>query len=179
MKKIQKVFILIVSIILAVACTCLTIYLVNRKICLENNDLLLTYESLEPLKIVEETVDSVIYKDYIFGEEIGRVIVRTDGEGVTVRDNKNGFVKEYRYHVLYSVYDFKKDELLAEIKSYLNPKFWFGGARYVVTKYCSPYRADEECRRTGQLLSEKQYDKITENRKNKIVVTKKGTYFVN
>ncbi len=146
---------------------------------MESNDLLLVYETLEPISIFEEKVDDSTYIHFFYGEDIGRVIVENNGLGVSIRDNKHGFIKDYRNGVLYYVDDFKKNELFGEIKSYLNPRFWFGGGREVVKNGGRFVRTLDECQQIGQLIKEKRYEEISKDNKNKIIITNSGTYFVN
>jgi hypothetical protein len=155
------------------------LYLLDRSIHIKNNDLLLIYETLKPKSVSEEEVNNSKYVHYFYGEDIGRVIVENDGLGVTVRDEKHGFIKEYRNGVLYYVEDFKKEELISEVKSYFSPRFWLGGEREERQNSGKFIRTVEECRQIGQLLKEKKYDQITADNKNKIIITNNGTYFVN
>jgi hypothetical protein len=151
----------------------------NRSINVDNNDLLLTYETLEPISVLEEKVDNSTYVDYFYGESIGKVIVENDGLGVTIRDDKHGFIKDYRYGVLYYVDDIKKKELFGEIKSYFNPRFWFGGGRNVVQNGGKFIRTIDECQQIGKLIKEKRYEEIAEDNKKEVIITNSGTYFVN
>lgn len=171
--------ILTIIMILFVSICCTGLYLLSRSIHINNNDLLLTYETLKPISVLEEKVGNSIYIDYFYGEDIGRVIVENDGLGVVIIDKKHGFIKDYRYGVLCYVDDFKKEELLGEIKSYLNPRFWFGGVRIVAQNGGKFIRTIDECQKIGQLLKEKRYDQIGEDNKNKIIITNNDTYFVN
>jgi hypothetical protein len=168
-----------ISIILFISICFTGSYLLSRSIQLNNNDLLLTYETLKPVSYSEEKVGNSIYRDYYFGEETGRTIVENDGLEITIRDDKHGFIKSYFYGVLYYIDDIKKDKSFGEIKSYLNPKFWFGGGREIALSGAKRIRTADECQKIGQLLKEKRYDQITEDKKNKIIITDKGTYFVN
>jgi hypothetical protein len=151
----------------------------SRSIHLNNNDLLLTYENLEPISVLEEKVGNSIYINYFYGEDIGRVILENGGLGVTIRDDRHGFIKDYRYGVLYYVNDFNAEEFFGEIKSYFNPRFWFEVEREVVQNGGKFIRTIDECQQIGQLLKEKRYDQIDEDDKNKIIITNNGTYFVN
>ncbi len=167
-----------VSIIILLLICCTGLYLLNRSIHINNNDLLLTYETLKPASYKEEKVNNLIYKDYFFGEDIGRVTVTNDGTEVVIRDERHSYVKSYQNGILYYVYDLKKEKLFGEIRSYFDPRVWFGGTR-VVEKAGEFIRTEDECLQLGQLLKEKKYNKIAEDKKNKIVITNNGTYFVN
>jgi hypothetical protein len=152
----------------------------NRSRHVNNNDLLLTYETLKPVSVKEEKVNNILYRYYYFGESIGRVTEQNDGTEIFISDyNKHGFIKGYRNGVLYYVYDLKKEDLFATIKASFKPKFWFGGVREVSRNGGKFIRTDEECQQISKLLKEKQYNRITENKKNKIIITNNGTYFVN
>lgn len=175
----KRKIILATIIIFLISICCTGLYLLNRSIHIKNNDLLLTYETLEPISVLEEEVGNSKYIQYFYGEDIGRVIVENDGLGVVIRDEKHGFIKDYRNGVLYYVYDFKREELISEIKSYFNPRFWLGGGREVRRNGGEFIRTVDECQQIGQLLKEKKYDQITEDNKNKIIITNNGTYFVN
>lgn len=177
-KKIKKGYVIAISAILLL-CIVLGGYLMIRRTHLCDDDLLLTYESREPVEIIEETVDDISYTEYLFGEDIGRVTVTGEGRNILIRDDRNGFIKEYRYHVLYCSYDFQRDELFAGILSYIKPAYWLKGSRKVTTRYGGYKRTDEECREIGQWLADGERGRITENRRNEIVVTDSGTYFVN
>ncbi|NLJ41828.1 MAG: hypothetical protein GX352_09535 [Clostridiales bacterium] len=115
----------ILVILLLVVCS-IPLYLLNRNIRMKNNDLLTTYETLEPITIEKFKVSDIEYTEFFYGEDAGRVTVRDDGSEVLIRDLKHDFLKSYSYNVLHSVNDFRKERLFAEIKSYFNPKFWFG-----------------------------------------------------
>lgn len=175
----KKKLVVVISLIFLVLLLSIGLYLLIRTISISNNDFLLTYETLEPVSVKEEKVNNSIYISYFYGENIGSVIVESDGIGVTIRDEKHGFIKDYRYGVLYYEHDFKKEELLSEIKSYLNPKFWLGGGREIKQNSGKPIRTIEECQQIGQLLKEKKYDQIEEDNRNKIILTNNGVYFVN
>lgn len=174
----NKIVLAISIIILSFIC-CTGFYLLNRSIHVHNNDLLLTYETMEPTSYKEEKVNNSIYKDYSFGKDAGRVIIANDGKEVTIRDERHGFIKSYNNGILYYVYDLKKEKLISEIKSYLNPGYWFGGGRVVAEKGGGFVRTTDQCQQLGQLLKDKKYDQIREDKKNKIIITSKGTYFVN
>lgn len=181
MKRFRKreIMLTISAIILLFIC-CTGLYLLSRSIHVNNNDLLLIYETLEPVSVKEDNANHLIDMNYTFGEDIGRVIVKNDGEEVVICDyNKHGFIKSYRNGVLYYVYDLKKEGLFGEIKSYFNPKFWFGGGREVVESTGTFIRTADECRQIGQLLKEKKHSQIAEDKRNKIIVTNSGTYFIN
>lgn len=179
MKKCKRRMVILIVSLALLLCVGLGLYLDVRRVHLANNDLLLTYESRQAADIVEETVDGVDYTDYLFGEDIGRVIVTGGGEHITIRDNRHGFIKEYRHHVLYGAYDLKKSELFAEIVSYLKPSFWLRGTREVTTRYGGTLRTEAECAEISQWLTDGQYERITESSRNEILVTDSGTYFVN
>lgn len=180
MKRFNKrKIILFISTIILLCIFSTGFYLLNRSINVVNNDLLLIYENLEPISVLEEKVDNSTYIDYFYGEDIGRVIVENDGLGVTIRDDKHGFIKDYRYGVLYYIDDFKKNELIGEIKSCLSPRFWFGGGREVVQEAGHFIRTIDECQQIGQLIEENRYEEIIKNNQNKIIITNSGTYFVN
>jgi hypothetical protein len=174
----SKVVLVIGIIIFSLIC-CTGLYLLNRSIHVHNNDLLITYETMKPASYKEEKVNNSIYKDYSFGKDVGRVIVTNEGKEVTIRDDRHGFIKEYKNGILYYVYDLKKGKLFGEIRSYLNPGFWFGDGRVIEEKGGEFIRTTDECRQLGQLLKEKKYNQIREDKKNKIIITDKGTYFVN
>ncbi len=173
----NKLLLSISAIILLLLCST-GLYLLNRSIHVNNNDLLLTYETLEPASYKEENVNNTIYRDYFWGEDTGRVTIADEGSEVVIRDDRHGFIKGYQNGILYYVYDLKKEKLFGEIKSYFDPRFWFGGGR-VVEKGGNFIRTADECLELGQLLKEKKYDRIAENKKNKIIITNNGTYFVN
>lgn len=174
----KKTIMLIISImILFVSIT--GFYLWNRSIHVNNNDLLLAYETLKPISVLEEKVNNSIYIDYFYGEDIGRIIVENNGSGVVIRDDKHGFIKDYRYGVLYYVDDFKKEELFGQIKSYLSPGFWFGGGRVIVQNGGKFIRTIDECQQIGQLIKEKRYEEIAKDNGNEVIITNNGTYFVN
>ncbi len=173
----NKIILAISTVILLLIC-CTGLYLLNRSIHVNNNDLLLTYETLESASYKEEKVNNSIYRDFFYGEDIGRVTITNDGIEVVIRDDRHGFIKGYQNGILYYVYDLKKEKLFGEIKSYFDPGFWFGGAR-VVEKGGVFIRTADECQQLGQLLKEKKYNQIAEDKKNKIIITNHGTYFVN
>ncbi len=180
MKKSLKIKIgLIIFIVLFLLICCPSLYLLNRSIHMKNNDLLLTYEALEPITVTKEKVGNIEYTHLFYGDDIGWVIIGDDGIQVIIRDNRHGFLKEYKNGVLYYEDDFRKEEFFGEIKSYFNPKFWFGMGRHVIIRSGKIKRTIEECEQIGQLLKEKEYDQIKENNKNTIVQTNSGTYFVN
>lgn len=154
-------------------------YLISRRIQVANNDLLLNYKKLQPIAVNEEILDEITYEDYYFGEEIGRVIVANHGAGITIRDNRYGFIKDYHQGVLYMVMDFKKEDLFAEIRSYLNPRFWLGGGREINVPATPFKRSLEECQQIGKLLQAQLYDEIVANKKNELIRSEEGTYFVN
>ena len=81
---------------------------------------------------------------------------------------KQSNIKGYRYGVLYYIDDTRKEKLFGEIKSYLSPEFWFGGVREIALNSTKYIRTTDECQQIGQLIKEKRYDQITENKKNKI-----------
>jgi Ribonuclease G/E len=174
----KRTIILTISLILIMV-SITGFYLWNRSIHLKNNDLLLTYETLEPVSVLEEKVDNSTYIDYFYGEDTGRIIVENNGTGVVIRDNKHGFIKEYRQGVLYYVDDFKKEELFAEIKSYLSLRFWLGGARVVAKKGGKLIRTIDECMQIDQLIKEKRYEEIAKDHHNEVIITNSGTCFVN
>ncbi len=176
----KRKIVLIVSTIIFLFICCMGLYLLNRIIHVNNNDLLLTYETLEPVSVEEDKVNNLIYMNYNFGKDSARVIVKNDGEEVVICDyNKHGFIKSYRNGVLYYVYDLKKERLFGEIKSYFNPRFWLGGGREVAENTGTFIRTADECQQIGQLLKENKYNQIAEDKSNEIVITNNGTYFVN
>ncbi|WP_157950066.1 hypothetical protein [Vallitalea okinawensis] len=181
-KHIKRISIF-VFIILTVAILPFTIYRLDRNNKLDNNDLLIAYESLIPINKEVSEINGVYYEDYFYGKDVGRVILTYHDENltrVTIRDEKNGYISEYIGNVLYNQYDFKRSELSAEIKSYISPKFWLTGYQEVKEIYDPvQIRTEEECDIINKLLEQGELDSIEKNRNNKVIQATSGTYFVN
>jgi hypothetical protein len=169
----NKIVFTIAVILIITGCSA-GLYLLNRSLNVNNNDLLLSFETLKPISVSEEKFRNFTYKTYFFGKDVGSVTVE-DGRLLVIEDKKHGFIKEYRYGVLYYEYDVKKAELL----SYFDQKFWLGGGR-TVGKNCDKFlRTLDECQYIGRLLEEKKYDQISTDNKNQLIITYNGINFVN
>lgn len=69
---------------------------------------------------------------------------------------------------------------MAEIKSYLNPKFWVGGCRIIRTKgKVKQVRTKEECLYLNELLVEEKFDMIKKKKSNQLIKSENGKYYVN
>lgn len=175
--KIKMCFIIFIILLLLI-CS-IIFYLANRHIHMKNNDLLLTYETLEPVSTYKDKVGDAEYTYLQYGADIGLVIIRDDGSEVIVQDDRHGFFKEYKNGVLYYEDDFRRQELIGKIKSYLSPKNWFGSVWHTNIGSGKFIRTIEECQQIGQLLQEEEWEQIRENHRNIIIQTTSGTYFVN
>ncbi|QUH27482.1 hypothetical protein [Vallitalea guaymasensis] len=161
----------------------ISVYSMHRNKCMQKNDLLVSFESLTPIEEENYTLGDVAYKDCVYSEKIGRVIFSFYKDGskrMVVKDSKNGYIREYIGNVLLNEFDYRKEDFFAEIKSYLNPRVWFGGCRNIVTEFNQKQvRSEQECITINELIEKGEIDLIKQNKKNKIVISNSGKYYVN
>ncbi|GMQ61291.1 hypothetical protein [Vallitalea maricola] len=179
LRRIIKGLLIAVLIIIA----SISVYSMHRNKCMQKNDLLVSFESLTPIDEENYTLGDIDYKDCVYSEKIGRIIFSFHKDGskrMTLMDSKNGYIREYIGNVLLNEFDYRKEDLLAEIKSYLNPRVWFGGCRNIVKEFNQKrVRSEQECISINELLDKGEIDVIKQNKKNKIVISKSGKYYVN
>lgn len=179
LRRIIKGIVIAVLIII----TSFSVYSMHRNKCMQKNDLLVSFESLTPINEENYIMGDVAYKDCIYSDKIGRVIYSFHKDGsksMTLMDSKNGYIREYIGNVLLNEFDYRKEDLFAEIKSYLSPRFWFGGCRSVFNEFNQKQvRSEQECININELLEKGDIDVIKQNKKNKIVISNNGKYYVN
>ena len=159
-KSKKLLFIALGVIILLVAV--IGIYAVSRRVCLNNNEILLSFEQNNPEVYTSENSDITYYE---YDCDHGHVICQYEPQVITVvRDDKRGFVKEYRDKILYSVMD-------------LRAKAIFNFFRY---EHAWPdvIRSNKEVAGIKQLLADGNYSEISSRYHGKIITTASGAVYV-
>lgn len=178
-----KKMLLSIMVVLSVIILIIAGYLIHRHNYLQKNNLLISFELLTPVKKDLSKIGESGYEAYIYGKNIGRVIYENynnELKRMTLKDEKNGYIRTYIGNVLLDEYDYEKAELLAEIRSYLNPEFWVGGCRIISTKgEVKQIRTMEECLYLNELLFEEKFDMIKKKKSNQLIKSKNGKYYVN
>jgi hypothetical protein len=162
MNKITKkrLFVALGIIILFVAI--ISIYSVSRKVALKNNEILFSFEQNDPTVYISEYSDITYYE---YDCDNGHVVFQYEPYPVTVvRDNKRGFVKEYRYNILYSVIDLRA----MAIFDFFRYEHWWPDI----------IRSDEEMTSIRQLLEGGNYSEISSRYNGKIITTASGAVYV-
>ena len=86
------------------------IYAVSRRVAFNNNEILLSFEQYNP-EVYTSEYSGITYYEYECDN--GRVICQYEPIVVTaVRDDKRGFVKEYKDNILRSVMDLRTDAII-------------------------------------------------------------------
>lgn len=140
------------------------IYAVSRRVALNNNEILLSFEQNDP-EVYTSEYSGIAYYEYECDN--GRVICQYEPiVSTAVRDDKRGFVKGYKDNILYFVMDLRTDAIIN-----------FFQFRY---KYSSPrlIRSDEEVAEIKQLLADGNYAEISSRYNGKIITTASGAVYV-
>jgi hypothetical protein len=159
-KSKKLLFIALGVIILLVAI--IGIYAVSRRVALNNNEILLNFKQNNPEVYTSENSDITYYE---YDCDHGHVICQYEPQVITVvRDDKRGFVKEYRDKILYSVMD-------------LRAKAIYDFFRYE-HRWPTFIRSDEEVADIKQLLADGNYSEISSRYNGRIITTASGAVYV-
>ena len=160
-KKTKKLLLVAFGVIFLLVAV-IGIYAVSRRVCLNNNEILLSFEQNNPEVYTSENSDITYYE---YDCDHGHVICQYEPQVITVvRDDKRGFVKEYRDKILYSVMD-------------LRAKAIFNFFRY---EHAWPdvIRSNKEVAGIKQLLADGNYSEISSRYHGKIITTASGAVYV-
>ncbi len=109
MKKSKKLLLIALGVITLLVAV-IGIYAVSRRTAFNNNEILLGFEQNDPTVYTSEKTGITYYE---YDCDHGRVIFQYEPQVVTVvRDDKRGFVKEYRDNILRSVIDLRAKRYL-------------------------------------------------------------------
>ncbi len=138
------------------------IYAVSRRASLKNNEILLSFEQYAPTVYTSENTGATYYE---YACDHGRVIHQDEPMIVTaVRDDKRGFVKEYRDNILYSVINLRA---MAIYDFFHHEHVW---PDFV--------RSDEEVADIKRLLADGNYAEISSRYHGIIITTASGAVYV-
>ena len=160
-KKTKKLLLVAFGVIILLVAI-IGIYAVSRRACLNNNEILLSFEQNDPTVYTSE-YSGITYYEYDCDN--GHVICQYEPQVVTVvRDEKRGFVKEYRYNILRSVIDLRADAIF----DFFRYEHWWPDF----------IRSDEEVASIKQLLADGNYSEISSRYNGKIITTASGAVYV-
>lgn len=140
------------------------IYAVSRRVAFNNNEILLSFEQYNP-EVYTSEYSGITYYEYECDN--GRVICQYEPIVVTaVRDDKRGFVKEYKDNILRSVMDLRTDAII----NFFRFRYKHSSQRLI--------RSDEEVAEIKQLLADGNYAEISSRYNGKIITTASGAVYV-
>jgi len=160
-KKTKKVLFIAFGVIILLAAV-VGIYAVSRRVAFNNNEILLSFEQYNP-EVYTSEYSGITYYEYECDN--GRVICQYEPIVVTaVRDDKRGFVKEYKDNILRSVIDLRA----MAIYDFFRYEHWWPDF----------IRSDEEVAEIKQLLADGNYAEISSRYNGKIITTASGAVYV-
>lgn len=161
-KKSKKLLFVALSVIILLI-VIIGIYTVSRRAGLNNNEILLSFEQNNNPYVYTSEKTGITYYEYDCDN--GHVICNYEPYPVTVvRDDKRGFVKEYRDNILYSVIDLRA----VAIYDFFHYEYWWPDF----------IRSDEEMASIKKLLEDGNYSEISSRYNGKIITTASGAVFV-